>query len=180
MTQVRESQRLLIGAMIGALFGLIFGGITAIGAAHGDGNIKSGTPPVTVFLLSFLGWLVSAIVITKLWSYAHDERSANWVGMISVGPLVLTSLGVASYPSKFLSIATLIVFVIGDVIVGIIVGEAAWQQFGEKASDSDSAFAAQRDSERTVTPKAQPKPVTPLLLFLAVLAVFATLAILWH
>ena len=180
MNQLRESQRLLVGAIIGALLGLVFGGMTAMGAAHGDRNIRSGMRPVSVFLLSFFGWLVSAILITKLWKRAHDERAANWVGMISVMPLVLTSLAVASPRSEFPSIGTLFAFVIGDVIGGIIVGEAAWQHFGKRASQSDSAFAAQRDGERTLARKAPPKPVTSLLLFLAVLAVIMILAIVWH
>ena len=180
MPEIRDSQRLLVGAIIGALFGFVFGAITAIGAAHGDSTIKSGMAPMLVFLLSFLGWLLSAVVITKLWRYAHDEWSANWVGMISVVPLALTSLAVASRPSDFLSVTTLFAFVIGDVFVGIVVGEAGWQQFGKAQSESDSALAAQRDREGTLRRKAKPKPVASLLLFLAVLAVFAILAILWR
>ena len=179
MTGTRESQRLLVGAIIGALFGLVFGGMTAIGAAHGDREFRSGMRPVSVFLLSFLGWLLSAIVITKLWKRAHDERSANWIGMISVVPLTLTSLAVALPPSELFSISTLIPFVIGDAFVGIVVGESAWQQFGNAASQSDAALAAQREAERTVARKAPTKPGTSLLLFLAVLAVVVTLAIAW-
>jgi uncharacterized membrane protein len=136
MNQLRESQRIFIGAIIGALFGLIFGAITALGAAHGDRTIKSGLQAPLVFLLSFVGWLVCALIITKLWKYAHDERSANWIGMISVAPLVATSLAVASPVSAFLSIGELFAFVIGDVIGGIIVGEVAWTHFGKKPSES--------------------------------------------
>jgi len=179
MAELWESQRFLIGATIGALFGIVFGGITAIGAAHGERTIRSGFAPAVVFLLSFLGWLVSAVIITELWKFAHDERSANWIGMISVAPLVMTSLAVASARRQFPSIGTLVGFAIADVIVGIVVGEAAWSQFGTKPNEVRSELVTQVDSERTLLQKSILKPRTALLLFLAVLAVLL-LAIVWH
>lgn len=138
MTQLRESQRILIGARVGALCGAVFGALTALGSVQGDRNIRSGFGPSLVFFLEFLGWFASALVITKLWKYARDERSANRTGMISVMPLVLTSLAVAVPPSEFISISTLFVFAIGDVIGGIIVGETAWKHFGNGSESGDS------------------------------------------
>ena len=138
MTQQRNL-RVLVGAILGAASGIIFGGMTALGAAHGDRAIRSGLKPGLVFLLSFLGWTVSGALITELWRYVHDERSANLVGIVSVAPLVLASLVVAAPRSEIPSVSAFLAFVIFDPIIGIVVGEAAWNQFGKTTSRSDES-----------------------------------------
>lgn len=145
MNQQREVPRIVVGAVAGAIVGIIFGAITAFGAAHGDPNIRSGLSAPVVFLLAFVGWTLSALVITDRWKYAHDERSANWIGIISVIPVVVAHFLIASSRSELFSFFELIVFVGIDVIVGIAVGELGWKHFGELLSEADDSIHDRRE-----------------------------------
>lgn len=130
MELTREGAKVVIGGIIGAGLGVVFGGMTAAAAVHGDSSIRSGHGGGAVFLLSFAGWTLSSVAIGYLWKYARDNRSANWVGIISATPLAITSLVVASPRSELLSVSELVVFVVGDVIVGVVVAQAGIRQFG--------------------------------------------------
>lgn len=140
MSRRRVLSRSVSGGMMGVVIGLLYGVALAFAAVEGDSDIRSGMPPVLVFVLSLAGWICTGILAGELSRQASTRAAANRVGLIAAAPVTVSSIAILFERSRYFTLLSALVFVVCDVAFGLVGAEIVWRHYHNSAKNASSRY----------------------------------------